>query len=103
MTTDVGSAAQISPWIPGDDSFGARLALVRQRMGWGNVAEAAQACGIPVPSWRNWERDGRLPRNIVDIASVIAERTGCDYIWLLSGRGGRVVATGAGVGARLID
>lgn len=91
MTTANVDTSQ--PWIPGDDTFGARLALVRQRMGWGNVAEAAQACGIPVPSWRNWERDGRQPRNIVEIASVIAEKTGCDYMWLLSGPRGRLVAT----------
>jgi len=71
--------------VPTADTFGARLALVRQRMGWGNVKEAALACGAPVESWRNWERDGARPRNIVDIAERIAERTGCDFYWLLTG------------------
>lgn len=88
------------PWIPGDDTFGARLALVRQRMGWGNVAEAAQACDIPVPSWRNWERDGRTPRGIVEIASKIAERSGCDYLWLLTGRRVNAVVTSSGSGGQ---
>lgn len=87
------------PWIPGDETFGARLALIRQHMGWGNVAEAAQACSVPVPSWRNWERDGRNPRDIVDIAKKIADRTGCDYLWLLTGRRiGRSVTAAAGTG-----
>ena len=31
-------------WIPGTTEFGARLALIRQAMGWGNVQEAAVAC-----------------------------------------------------------
>lgn len=59
--------------------------MVRQRMGWGNVKEAALACGVPVESWRNWERDGARPRNLVDVAEQIAERTGCDFYWLLVG------------------
>ncbi|WFF07218.1 helix-turn-helix transcriptional regulator [Micromonospora sp. WMMD1076] len=72
-------------WVPDDGTFGARLALVRQRMGWGNVKEAAIACGLPVESWRSWERDGRTPQRIVETAALIAERTGCDYGWLLAG------------------
>jgi transcriptional regulator with XRE-family HTH domain len=80
-------------WIPTDDTFGARLALVRQRMGWGNVKEAAMACGVPAGSWRNWERDGRLPRDLAKIAALIAERTGADCDWLIRGaaypQGGR--------------
>lgn len=75
-----------SSWIPNDETFGARLALVRQHMGWGNVAEAALACGLPVPSWRNWERDGRTPRDLVGIAERIAEQSGVDFDWLLRGQ-----------------
>jgi transcriptional regulator with XRE-family HTH domain len=74
-----------SGWIADDSTFGARLALVRQRMGWGNVKEAADACGIPVESWRRWERDNRAPRDVADVAWQIAERTGADYGWLLAG------------------
>ena len=68
--------------MPTDDIFGARLALIRQHMGWGNVKEAALACGVPVASWRNWERDGRLPRDLMTVTAKIAERTGCDQAWL---------------------
>lgn len=72
-------------WMPDDSTFGARLALVRQRMGWGNVREAAVQCGVPAESWRTWERDGVEPRRIVEIAGLISRRTGCDYGWLLAG------------------
>lgn len=54
-------------------------------MGWGNVAEAAKACGIPVASWRNWERDNREPHRLTVIAKQISTATGCDYLWLLLG------------------
>jgi hypothetical protein len=83
-------------WVPGVDTFGARLALVRQAMGWGNVAEAAVACGVPVASWRNWERDDRSPRDLARIVHKIATRTGCDPIWLagLDQPGGPTVAEG---------
>lgn len=70
-------------WIADDSTFGARLALVRQRMQWGNVKEAALACGLPPESWRTWERDGVTPRRVVEIAAKIADRTGCDFGWLL--------------------
>lgn len=83
-------------WTADDSTFGARLALVRQRMGWGNVKEAAVNCGVPTESWRTWERDGVEPRRIVEIAATIADRTGCDYGWLLTGprlREGRVLTT----------
>lgn len=74
-------------WTADDSTFGARLALVRQRMQWGNVKEAAVACGLPTESWRTWERDGITPRRQVEIAKKIAEKTGCDYIWLALGPG----------------
>lgn len=91
MTTDAG-IQQSEPWTADDSSFGARLALVRQRMGWGNVKTAAEACGLPVESWRNWERDGVEPRRLTTIAMAIATKTGCDYLWLVHGpnRGARV-------------
>lgn len=79
-TTNAGQA-----WIPDDSTFGARLALIRQRMGWGNVKLAAEACGLPPESWRTWERDGVEPRGLNRIAKKISERTGCDYGWLLDG------------------
>jgi hypothetical protein len=68
-------------WVPDDATFGARLAMVRQHMGWGNVAVAAEACHLPTTSWRNWER-GRLPRDLVGAAKQVAAVSGCDLLWL---------------------
>ncbi len=73
-----------TPWVPTDDDFGARLALIRWRMGW-NVKEAALACGIPAASWRLWEIEKAQPRRLVEVATLIARRTGCDFGWLLAG------------------
>jgi hypothetical protein len=70
-------------WVP-ELTFGARLALVRHRMGW-NIKEAAAACGVPAQSWRGWEVDGHLPRRHVEIARQISVRTGVDYFWLVLG------------------
>ena len=71
--------------VPVVDNFGARLALVRQRMSWGNVKEAAESCGLPVQSWRNWERDNGQPRDIVKAAQRISAVSGVNYYWLLDG------------------
>lgn len=70
-------------WVPDVSDFGARLALIRQYMGWGNVKEAAVACGLPVSSWRSWERDNRLPRDYRAICLAISQTTGCDLGWLM--------------------
>ncbi|GAB2906745.1 hypothetical protein GCM10027047_01200 [Rhodococcus aerolatus] len=72
-------------WVPTTETFGARLALVRHRMGW-NAKEAALACGISQGSWREWELKGRLPRGFAATAAAIAERTGVDDYWLMTGR-----------------
>jgi hypothetical protein len=84
MTTDAGTQ-QAAPWTADASTFGARLALVRQHMGWGNVKTAAEKCGLPVESWRNWERDGVEPRRLTTIAMTIASVAGCDYLWLVHG------------------
>jgi hypothetical protein len=83
MTTSVGEPR--TGWIADDSSFGARLALIRQRMSWGNVKEAAEACGLPAESWRRWEHGTTVPRDVVEVAQVISKRTGCDFGWLLAG------------------
>lgn len=72
-------------WTADDSTFGARLALIRQHKKWGNVKEAATACGIPPETWRTWERDNVPPRNYTDVCQRIAEATGADYYWLLGG------------------
>lgn len=70
------------PWVP-VDTFGARLALVRQTKGW-NIAEAARACELSHTSWRNWEQ-GRSPHGMESVARKIADVTGCSYEWLMAG------------------
>jgi hypothetical protein len=72
----------VQGWVPDVSTFGSRLALVRQRMGWGNVKEAAMACGQPVSSWRNWERDGRMPRDYISVCQAVSRVTGVDVNWL---------------------
>lgn len=90
-------------WTPTDSTFGARLALIRQRMAWGNVKEAAEACGLPAENWRRWERDGIEPRRLTTIAMTIATRTGCDYLWLVHGPNrGSTVRTKTYVGTRVV-
>jgi transcriptional regulator with XRE-family HTH domain len=70
------------PWIP-QDTFGARLALIRQRLGW-NVSQAAAHTGQIQSSWKRWEQ-GRRPREYVETCRAIADATGCDFQWLLLG------------------
>lgn len=66
------------------DTFGCRLAQIRQAMGW-NVEEAASACGLVGQTWRNWEA-GTTPRNVLVIADQIAVRTGCNARWIVWGQ-----------------
>lgn len=83
-------------WTVDDSTFGARLALIRQRMRW-NIKEAARECGVPAASWGTWE-DGATPRKLVEVSTLIAQRTGCDLGWLIAGSAmaGRMeIATGA--------
>ena len=72
-----------SPWTP-EDTFGSRLALVRNRLGW-NMTEAAEHCGTSDQSWRNWEIEGAKPRAMDEVVANIAKATGCDPIWLMFG------------------
>lgn len=104
MSTLESTAAPIEGWVADDATYGARLALIRQRMGWGNIAKAAKECGVPVDSWRNWEVDGRLPHRITTISMAITTRTGCDYLWLVHGpdRGATLRSTCYVPGARLV-
>ncbi len=74
-------------WIPDDSVFAARLAKVRNRMGW-NAKEAAVECGLPPQSWRNWEA-GKGPRDVVRVSRQISERTGVSLEWLVFGEVGR--------------
>lgn len=70
-------------WTADDSTFGARLALVRQRMQW-NIKEAARECGVPAATWGLWE-SGSMPRDREGTCQKIADRTGADYAWLMVG------------------
>ncbi len=78
-------------WVPTDDTFATRLAMIRNRMGWSNINEAAFACGIPQESWRDWECRGRSPRRLDVVSEKIAAATrqvdgvGVDPDWLMRG------------------
>lgn len=71
-------------WKPDASTFGARLALIRWQLGY-NIAEAARECDIPAQSWRSWEIYDRTPRDLIAVATQIAERVGCDRMWLMVG------------------
>jgi hypothetical protein len=76
-------AHQTEQWIPDLTTFAARLAVVRQGMGW-NSKEAALACGLPATSWRNWEA-GKRPHDFAKVCEAIARRTGVPPMWLAFG------------------
>ncbi len=84
--TSTGAEQQTRGWVTDASAFGARLAMLRQHKGWGNVTEAAQACGLPKESWRNWERDNREPRNYVQVCRLISQVTGVNLMWLMTGQ-----------------
>lgn len=71
-------------WVP-SDTFAARLALIRQRLGGWNVKRVADFCGIDDQSWRNWEAGKGKPRDYEDACRKIADATGCDRRWLMAG------------------
>jgi transcriptional regulator with XRE-family HTH domain len=88
--TDIDTGLVGSPvvagggWVP-EDSFADRLGRVRRRQGW-NFTEAGRFCGVSGKSWRLWEQHDRRPYDVVEVAEKIAAATGCDYVWLLTGR-----------------
>ena len=71
-------------WIPRIEDFATRLVLVRHEMGW-NLKEAALACDIKAQSWREWELEQRKPRDYEKICRKIAGRSGCNFVWLMTG------------------
>lgn len=72
-------------WIPDASTFGARLALVRWRMGW-NIREAERECGLSQNTWAGWEH-GATPRDFVEVVSKIHWATGVNRVWLMTGEG----------------
>jgi transcriptional regulator with XRE-family HTH domain len=72
-------------WIPSADTFGARLALVRNHLGL-NARAAAERAGVDDSSWLAWETKGTKPRDLVEKARQISDALGCDFLWLLTGQ-----------------
>lgn len=70
-------------WVP-QDTFGARLALVRHQLGRLSVEEAAQRCGLAPSTWRTWEA-GVRPQDTQEVVRRIAGATGADRDWLMWG------------------
>ena len=69
-------------WVP-EDNFGARLALIRQRLRL-NVSQAARKCEISEATWRTWER-GSEPQDKAEVVKKIAKATGARATWLMWG------------------
>ena len=67
------------------DTFGARLAIVRQYLGGWNVTRAADAVGLDDQTWRSWECGRSRPRDYPLVCRTISERLGIDYVWLMLG------------------
>jgi hypothetical protein len=67
------------------DTFGARLALMRQAQGGWNIKRAADFCGIDDQAWRNWESGRSLPRDYERVCRRIAARLGFDLVWVMAG------------------
>jgi hypothetical protein len=66
------------------ETFGARLAVLRQKLGGWNVARVSRLCGIDDQSWRNWEAGGGC-QDMEKVCRKISEATGCPYVWLMTG------------------
>lgn len=75
------------------DSFANRLMLARAHAGHLSIREAAELCDLGRGAWTNWEK-GTLPGDIIDVASVVAEKLHVDREWLLFG--GMLTRTEAG-------
>jgi len=80
----MSTTADTERWVPDGHTFAARLALIRQRMGW-NIKEAARACGLSDSSWREWELSDRRPRDYEYVCKQIANVAWCDLHWLMTG------------------
>lgn len=83
MSQTIATTDFVEGWVPAL-TWGARLCLIRQQMGW-NVQEAAAACNITRTSWQNWE-DGKGCRNQEEVAAKISAATDASYVWLLTGQ-----------------
>jgi hypothetical protein len=82
------------------DSFANRLMLARAHAGHLSIREAAELCDLGRGAWTNWEK-GTLPGDIIEVATIVAEKLQVDREWLLFGgqlgrQEGRTVRRGRG-------
>lgn len=71
--------------MPEADTFGKRLVLLRTSMGWHNAALAANAYGIPLETYRWYEKGKGVPRDLMEKCLKISRVTGADFGWLYGG------------------
>src|ERR1044072_9203011 len=83
MTTEPQQGTERRGGIPAD-SFSNRLMLARAHAGHLSIREAADLCDLGRGAWTNWEKGAR-PADIIDIATVVADKLGVDRDWLLFG------------------
>lgn len=76
-------AESIADGIP-LDTFGTRLAIVRQALGGWNVKKTAEHFGLDPGSWRNWEAGGSC-RTREEVCRTISDASGISYEWLMVG------------------
>ena len=69
---------------PNLDTFAARLAIIRWNHGL-NMKEAATIVGVPPASWREWELNGKQPRDFMNVCRRISDRLNVDLQWLVFG------------------
>lgn len=81
MTTEATRTA--SGQIP-VDTWITRVIIARTQRGM-DVSQAAAACGLNRSRWGTWEREGRAPRNQLEVSRQIAQGLGYDLNWLLLG------------------
>ncbi len=77
----------ITDWVPSTDTFGARLALVRQKMGW-NQKQASEECDLSINAWARYEDEGGVA-DLIGTVRKIVSRTGVNEMWLLTGVKGK--------------
>jgi len=66
------------------DSFANRLMLARAHADHLSIREAAELCELGRGAWTNWEK-GTLPGDIIEVATIVAEKLKVDREWLLFG------------------
>jgi hypothetical protein len=84
MTTEPQESADTQRGGIPADTLANRLMLARAHAGHLSIREAADLCEIGRGAWTNWEKGAR-PADIIDVATVVADKLGVDRDWLLFG------------------